>query len=206
MTNADAIRQMTDDELYRFLEAFEVGDIDYALTFCNWCGEDIDCATCFRRWLFGDANDYNGLLADKGVNSGYADRKTEPQTMVYPQVDGITPSVIVKDEPQICDICRYYNSNIPCGSTPSACKKADKFAKEFVDGLKKLKPKDEPRTEGIWNAGYKTGYDKGYKDAQKVKDSQDLVKDLVKGVPQTDCDHKCIQTEVGCEQTDCPWM
>ena len=23
--------------------------------------------------------------------------------------------------------------------------------------------------------------------------------------PQTDCDHKCIQTEVGCEQTDCAW-
>lgn len=21
----------------------------------------------------------------------------------------------------------------------------------------------------------------------------------------TDCDHKCIQTEVGCERTDCPW-
>ena len=35
---------------------------------------------------------------------------------------------------------------------------------------------DEPRAEGVWNAGYKTGYDKGYKDAQKVKDSQDLVK------------------------------
>ena len=47
---------------------------------------------------------------------------------------------IAKDEPQICDICRYYNSNIPCGSTPSACKEADKFAEEFVDGLKKLKP------------------------------------------------------------------
>lgn len=43
-------------------------------------------------------------------------------------------------EPQICDTCRYYNSNIPCGSTPSACKEADKFAEEFVDGLKKLKP------------------------------------------------------------------
>ena len=26
--------------------------------------------------------------------------KTEPQTMYYPQVDGITPSVIVKTEPQ----------------------------------------------------------------------------------------------------------
>ena len=50
-------------------------------------------------------------------------------------------------EPKICDTCRYYNSNIPCGSTPSACKEADKFAEEFVDGLKKLKPKDEPQTE-----------------------------------------------------------
>ena len=47
-------------------------------------------------------------------------------------------------EPKICDTCRYYNSNIPCGSTPSACKEADKFAKEFVDGLKKLKLKVEP--------------------------------------------------------------
>ena len=23
--------------------------------------------------------------------------------------------------------------------------------------------------------------------------------------PQTDCDHKCIQTEIGCERTDCAW-
>ena len=29
-----------------------------------------------------------------------ADHKTESQTMVYPQVDGITPSVIAKTEPQ----------------------------------------------------------------------------------------------------------
>ena len=45
-----------------------------------------------------------------------------------------------------------------------------------------LKQADTPHTdcEDVWRAGYKTGYDKGYKDAQKVKDSQDLVKDLVK--------------------------
>ena len=63
-----------------------------------------------------------------------------------------------KDEPQICDTCRYYNSNIPCGSTPSACKEADKFAEEFVDALKKLKPtiskmeqvEDEPQTDCSW--------------------------------------------------------
>ena len=23
--------------------------------------------------------------------------------------------------------------------------------------------------------------------------------------PQTDCDHRCVQTEVGCERTDCQW-
>ena len=50
-------------------------------------------------------------------------------------------------EPKICDTCRYYNGNIPCGSTPSACKEANKLAEEFVDGLKKLKPKDEPQYE-----------------------------------------------------------
>ena len=27
----------------------------------------------------------------------------------------------------------------------------------------------------------------------------------VEDEPQTDCDHKCLQTEVGCESTDCPW-
>ena len=57
---------------------------------------------------------------------------------------------------------------------------------EYVCDLKGLWIDDdeaeqtEPQAERVWNAGFKTGYDKGYKDAQKVKDSQDLVKDLVK--------------------------
>ena len=80
MTNADVIRQMSDEELYKFLQAIEIGDIDYSLTFCSLCKEDnqLDCDECFKRWLFGDADDYNGLLRYKGINSGYADRKTEP--------------------------------------------------------------------------------------------------------------------------------
>lgn len=32
-----------------------------------------------------------------------------------------------------------------------------------------------------------------------------LRKQWYKDEPQIDCDHRCIQTEVGCEQTDCPW-
>ena len=40
-----------------------------------------------------------------------------------------------------------------------------------------------------------------------VKDACDTVIALAEqaDTPQTDCDHKCIQTEVGCERTDCPW-
>ena len=67
-----------------------------------------------------------------------ADRKIEPNLSEIP-TSSEKPN---NCEPKICDTCRYYNSNIPCGSTPSACKEADKFAEEFVDGLKKLKPKD----------------------------------------------------------------
>ena len=51
---------------------------------------------------------------------------------------------------------------------------------DYEEAMERRREQTEPQTEGIWNAGYKTGYDKGYKDAQKVKDSQDLVKDLVK--------------------------
>lgn len=92
MTNADVIRQMTDDELYKFLQAIEIGDIDYSLTFCSLCKEDaqLDCDECFKRWLFGDADDYNGLLKDKGINSGY---KTENSS----------------EKPNKCETCTHYN-------------------------------------------------------------------------------------------------
>ena len=76
----------------------------------------------------------------------------------------------VENEPHICDFCRYYNSNIPCGSTPSACKEADKFAEEFIDGLKKLKSKDKLQTSKIIEA-----YAKGFEDGA----------DAVKAMPQT---------------------
>ena len=100
MTNADVIRQMTDNELYKFLQAFETGDIDYSLTFCSLCKDTgLDCDECFERWLFNDAHDYNGLLADKGINSGYADRKTEPTISKMEQVDKDI-NVRSKDEPQ----------------------------------------------------------------------------------------------------------
>ncbi len=55
-TNADRIRNMTNEELAEFLERFELGDIDYAVTFCDLCREggnalNLDCSGCLRHWL-----------------------------------------------------------------------------------------------------------------------------------------------------------
>ncbi|MDE7156723.1 MAG: hypothetical protein K2O02_01975 [Lachnospiraceae bacterium] len=55
-TNADRIRKMTNKELAELLERFELGDIDYAVTFCDLCKEDgnelnLDCSGCLRHWL-----------------------------------------------------------------------------------------------------------------------------------------------------------
>lgn len=57
-TNADRIRTMSDKELAEFLERFrfELGDIDYAVTFCDLCKEDgnelnLDCSGYLRHWL-----------------------------------------------------------------------------------------------------------------------------------------------------------
>ena len=55
---------------------------------------------------------------------------------------------------------------------------------EQVDKDINVRSKDEPQTDG-----YISG-----EDFMKIFDE-----------PQTDCDHKCIQTEIGCEKPDCPW-
>ena len=66
---------------------------------------------------------------------------------------------------------------------------------DYEEAMERRREQTEPQTEGIWNAGYKTGYDKGYKDAQKVKDSQDLVKDLVKTENCSEFPNNCEYAE-----------
>ena len=55
-TNADRIRSMTNEELAQLLERFELGDIDYAVTFCDLCKEggnalNLNCSGCLSHWL-----------------------------------------------------------------------------------------------------------------------------------------------------------
>ena len=66
MTNADVIRSMTDEQLDEFLAQFEVGDIDYAVTFCDLCkgnGNELglDCDGCREHFLKVNADGYLGL-------------------------------------------------------------------------------------------------------------------------------------------------
>jgi len=51
-TNADRIRQMTDDELVEFMAKLEEQDIDFGKTFCGWeCDQAQECDDCRKWWL-----------------------------------------------------------------------------------------------------------------------------------------------------------
>ena len=116
MTNADCIRQMSDEQLYEFLSEWECGDIDYSVTFCDLCNEatkrgeignalNLDCDGCRKHWLQRDAVDYGGLMYWK-KNTTFdttADRKTEPTISKMEQVDKDI-NVRSKDEPQTCSV------------------------------------------------------------------------------------------------------
>ena len=122
MTNAECIRQMSDEQLYEFLSEWECGDIDYSVTFCDLCNEatkrgeignalNLDCDGCRKHWLQRDAVDYGGLMYWK-KNTTFdttADRKTEPTISKMEQVDKDI-NVRSKDEPQTdehCETCRH---------------------------------------------------------------------------------------------------
>ena len=75
MTNADRIRSMTDDELYKFLSMWEDGDIDYSVTFCDICIEggntlDLDCDGCIKHWIKSSADAYNGINSFQDFKAG----------------------------------------------------------------------------------------------------------------------------------------
>lgn len=66
MTNAEVIRQMSDEQLLDFLERWELGDIDYAVTFCDYCKRNeisvhLDCDYCRADWLSRNCTQYGGL-------------------------------------------------------------------------------------------------------------------------------------------------
>lgn len=51
MTNAQKIRAMSDKELADFIDRCEMGDIDYAKTFCDLCNGQYECDQCRLDWL-----------------------------------------------------------------------------------------------------------------------------------------------------------
>lgn len=63
MTNAEYIREMSDEELAHFLEEVEVGDIDYTRTHCNLCNRIRlgDCRQCWLWWVKTDTKHPQGL-------------------------------------------------------------------------------------------------------------------------------------------------
>lgn len=68
MTNFERIKAMSLYEMQEFLERFEMGDVDYAKTFCDMCCKDAaperrstDCNGCLKWWLESDSRLPQGL-------------------------------------------------------------------------------------------------------------------------------------------------
>ena len=54
LTNADKIRNMTDEELADFIQRVQIGDfsnLDYGKTFCDMCDRQYECDDCLKYWL-----------------------------------------------------------------------------------------------------------------------------------------------------------
>ena len=164
MTNADVIRQMTDDELYEFLSEWECGDIDYAVTFCDLCNDatkrgevgnvlNLDCDGCRKHWLNRDADGYGGLRYWERYYD-FTDRKTEnssekpnnckdePQTdWHYDEQDATWYPYKHEDEPQqkSCATCKHALGNWDGESNNCGrCCGADRRFYESIE--------DEPQT------------------------------------------------------------
>ena len=56
MTNADRIRQMTDEELFKFIAMIKSNKLHYNEQYCEccWTPDAKDCYKCIRKWLKND--------------------------------------------------------------------------------------------------------------------------------------------------------
>ena len=66
-TNADVIREFDNEMLAEFIQKVELGDLDYSVTFCDYCQKygnilNLDCDGCLKHWLNSPVNEIFGLF------------------------------------------------------------------------------------------------------------------------------------------------
>ena len=64
MTNLERIKEMSLDQLAELIQKIELGDLDYAKTFCDMCDTHDptnDCDECCKMWLQRDSKEPFGL-------------------------------------------------------------------------------------------------------------------------------------------------
>jgi hypothetical protein len=133
-------------------------------------------------------------LADRCLEV-ISDSKTDPSNSEKPN------NCEVKN---YCDDCLYTDTCDSKAFFYACTSKATISKMEQVDKDINVRSKDEPQTELVRvkyhcincaeNGSYKCSKCDGEMYYKYDKDE-----------PQTDCDHRCIQTEIGCEKTDCAW-
>ena len=119
--------------------------------------------------------DDGGCAVEEWIDKFPSAEQTEPNSSEKPN----------NCEPQI------YVINPQEPTNDEKCFECDDF---FTCGGQCNKIEDEPQTDMAEDIVRSYGFKAESYQQAKAKDE-----------PQTDCDHRCVQTEIGCERTDCAW-
>ena len=107
-----------------------------------------------------------------------------------------------------CPMCKYEEQ---CDNWDFRMELATKNMNILAEALRKTEPTiskmeqvEEPKTQTKTQKSNLT-----FEKADEPQTDEEYINNLpwteVGNGEQTDCDHKCIQTEIGCEKTDCAW-
>ena len=101
--------------------------------------------------------------------------------------------------PNNCKKCKWWNESYGCHWKEGVCH----YVPKAIIPKQCVSCDSASRIIEAYSQGFKDGAD-----AVKAMPQTFTADGIVfakMDEPQTDCDHKCIQTEVGCERTDCAW-
>ena len=60
MTNYERIKSFTVEQMGKFSNMMDLGNIDFSKTFCDMC-DDKECDACFEWWLNSNSDSPQGL-------------------------------------------------------------------------------------------------------------------------------------------------
>lgn len=108
MTNSEKIRSLSDEELAKFLDGWEVGDINRGIFFCSACNGDEEnrCWQCTEYWLDEEADEEEYSALFRTMEPHAAPPAPHGEWVFISYVPGNE-----KEEIIMCSKCRHIMTN-----------------------------------------------------------------------------------------------